>query len=115
MDQRVASQALPVKTIIKGKNKYMVEKVLGAGGFGITYRVVTYHGNIAIRFAVKEYFPSNMCERIDGRLSYSGPVKADVENGLDSFISEAERLKSQNIPHPNRVGIHEGIRANTTA
>ena len=53
MDQRVASQALPVKTIIKGKNKYMVEKVLGAGGFGITYRVVTYHGNIAIRFAVK--------------------------------------------------------------
>lgn len=115
MDQRVASQALPVKTIIKGKNKYMVEKVLGAGGFGITYRVVTYHGNIAIRFAVKEYFPSNMCERIDGRLSYSGPVKADVENGLDSFISEAERLKSQNIHHPNIVGINEVIRANNTA
>lgn len=115
MDSRVASAALPVKTIIKGNNKYMVEKVLGAGGFGITYRVVTYHGNIAVRFAVKEYFPSNMCERVDGRLSYSGPVKNDVENGLASFIAEAERLKSQNIHHPNIVGINEVIRTNNTA
>lgn len=115
MDPRVASAALPVKTIIKGNNKYMVEKVLGAGGFGITYRVVTYQGNIALRFAVKEYFPSNMCERVDGRLSYSGPVKTDVENGLASFIAEAERLKSQNIHHPNIVGINEVIRTNNTA
>lgn len=115
MNQRVASSALPVKTIIKGNNKYMVEKVLGAGGFGITYRVVTYHGNIAVRFAVKEYFPSNMCERVDGRLSYSGPVKNDVENGLESFIAEAERLKAQNIHHPNIVGINEVIRTNNTA
>ncbi|MCM1021938.1 MAG: serine/threonine protein kinase [Muribaculum sp.] len=114
MDQ-IASSALPPKTIIKGNSKYMVEKVLGAGGFGITYRVVTYHGNIAVRFAVKEYFPSNMCERVNGRLSYSGPVKNDVENGLASFIAEAERLKAQNIHHPNIVGINEVIRTNNTA
>ena len=53
MDQRVASQALPVKTIIKGKNKYMIEKVIAAAGFCITYRVVTYHGNRAISLVVK--------------------------------------------------------------
>lgn len=36
-------------------NRYCIEAVLGAGGFGITYKAV--HEALQTRAAIKEYFP----------------------------------------------------------
>ena len=53
---------LPEGSILAGK--YLVGKVLGQGGFGITYLGI----NIAlkVRTAIKEYFPKDSCTRVPG-------------------------------------------------
>ena len=42
--------ALPVGARL---NKYTIEKVLGAGGFAITYKAFCYQGNIRQNYAIK--------------------------------------------------------------
>ena len=43
------------------QNQYLVGKVLGRGGFGITY--IGYDFNLARRVAIKEYFPGTLATR----------------------------------------------------
>lgn len=114
MDAARQDNALvPRTTLCKGK--YTIEKVLGRGGFGITYRAVKYDGNIRQYYAIKEFFMANVCERNDSKMTYSQTQKGDIEAGLKSFIKEAERLNSVNIHHDNIVGINEVFRENGTA
>lgn len=115
MEQKAIHHALPEKTILKGNKKYVIDKVLGNGGFGITYRAWCYNGNIRQNYAIKEFFMPNLCERNGEQMCYSNPVKEEVEIGLKSFVAEAERLKNQKIIHPNIVGINEVFKANNTA
>ena len=42
-------------------DKYMIERVLGQGGFGITY-LATY-SFLEKRVAIKDFFPKDFCER----------------------------------------------------
>ncbi len=115
-------RALPIGTRLTSPTGiYIIEAVLGAGGFGITYRVMSRirHMNIEVeaRFAIKEMFPGDVCEResTTGRMLYSTPVKDRVEQSLRDFISEARRLQSVGISHDNIVKINEVFEANGTA
>ena len=49
--------ALPMGALLNGR--YMTGKVLGVGGFGITY--LGYDLTLEIKVAVKEYMPSGLC------------------------------------------------------
>ena len=51
--------ALPEGTVLAGQ--YIVEKVLGQGGFGITYEAKDH--KTGRRVAVKEFFPDAMARR----------------------------------------------------
>ena len=51
VDERKGNGALPEGTVLRGR--YQLEKVLGRGGFGITYRAMDM--NVQVDVAVKEY------------------------------------------------------------
>ena len=67
---------------------YRIEKVLGQGGFGLTY--LATHEEKAGSFAVKEYFPSGAAQR-SGATSVSpiGSKKRFFNVGLQDFFDEA--------------------------
>lgn len=59
---------LPLGTVLHSPERaYIVESVLGQGGFGITYKVSSKVkvGNISVKtfFAMKEFFMKSSCER----------------------------------------------------
>ena len=78
-------------TMLQGR--YMLGKVLGYGGFGITY--IGYDRTLQKKVAVKEFFPSDYATRRFGAkeiLVYSGDAYEQFQIGLNSFINEARRL-----------------------
>lgn len=116
------TETLAPGTVIRGPERsYTILKVLGQGGFGITYLVSgkVRVGNIVVdvRFAMKEHFISSLCSR-DGAtksVQFSAPVADQVERSMKAFIKEARRLQSLGIDHPNVVRINEVFEANNTA
>ncbi len=114
--------SLPTGTLIKGPElTYKIVKILGRGGFGITYLVTSSIriGNVDhnVKFALKEHFISDLCSR-DGqtsRVEYSAPVAETVKGSMRAFIKEAQRVKALGIEHPNIVRINEVFEANNTA
>jgi serine/threonine protein kinase len=72
--------------------EFVVESVIGAGGFGIVYKAndTQLHRMVAI----KEYMPSSMAARSEGStISLRSASHAqDFETGKTSFISEARML-----------------------
>ncbi len=81
--------ALPEGTVLAGK--YVIEKVLGQGGFGITYQAVEYETGVKV--AVKEFFPDSMATRTGNTVSsFSGERQQNFEYGKTCFLQEAETL-----------------------
>lgn len=111
----------PGSVLHSPERDYTIIKVLGQGGFGITYLVEgeVKIGNITavVKFAIKEHFISRLCDRdrTSGNVAFSRPVADTVGNSLQSFIKEANRLHSLGISHPNIVKINEVFEANNTA
>lgn len=114
-DSKITERALPKGMQIASSSAiYVVVEVLGAGGFGITYKVIRQSDGAI--FAMKEYFPDKLCERSDGtRMSYLKTNSESIETGLNDFITEAQRLSKQSISHPNIVAVSEVFKANNTA
>ncbi len=116
------STSLKIGTVLHApEHDYTILKVLGQGGFGITYLAETElsmgHLKFKAKVAVKEHFISSLCSR-DGAthsVSYSEPVAKEVQNSLRAFVKEARRLHDLGISHPNIVKVNEVFEANNTA
>jgi serine/threonine protein kinase len=96
-------------------NKYLVGKVLGQGGFGITY--VAYDLILELKLAVKEFFPMGLVARARGSSevdTYAGEQKEQYAFGLDRFLYEAKTL-ARFSEHPNIVTVRDFFPANGTA
>lgn len=94
--------------------KYRIEKVLGQGGFGITY--LATQDILNRKVAIKEFFFKEFCEREDGTNTITLGTqsnKATVEKFLKKFIKEAQTISA--LHHPNIVQIHDIFRENNTA
>ena len=102
--------ALPQGTRIQD---FEFHRVLGQGGFGITYLGWNLALNIPV--AIKEYLPYGLAIR-DHDMSVvpqSSQVASDFAWGLDDFLEEARRLAQFN--HPNIVRVHHFFQAHGTA
>ncbi|MCQ2520897.1 MAG: serine/threonine protein kinase [Lachnospiraceae bacterium] len=81
--------ALPINTVLAGK--YVIDKVLGQGGFGITYKARNYITGEEV--AIKEFFPDSLATRTGTTVtSFSGEKKDYFDYGKTCFIQEAETL-----------------------
>lgn len=104
--------ALPPGTVLNGR--YILGRVLGQGGFGITY-IAQDHKNGSL-VAVKEYFPDTMAARTDGHSvsAYTGQREENFLYGKECFLNEAKTL-AEFIGNPNIVRVHSYFEENNTA
>ncbi len=106
--------SLPPQTILYGK--YLVGRVLGQGGFGITY--IGWDIALERKVAIKEYYPSGQVSRVPGTKSLiwseSDPAVAARQDGLEMFLKEARKMaRVDDIPGVVRV--RDLFRENDTA
>ena len=92
---------------------YTIEKVLGQGGFGITY--LARDTNLDQLVAIKEYLPVEVvARRPDSTVqSRSEGQRERYRWGLERFIQEARTLAR--FDHPNIVRVHSVFEFNGTA
>ena len=103
--------ALQQGSILNGK--YIVGRVLGQGGFGITYIAKDY--KTGERVAIKEYLPSEFAGRNGNSVQpYSGDHEANFAYGKEQFLTEAKTLAAF-IGDEHIVRIYSFFEENNTA
>ncbi len=103
--------ALPEGTVLAGQ--YLIEKVLGQGGFGITYKATDH--TTGQKVALKEFFPDSMATRTGTSVvPFNGERGESFLYGKDCFLQEAETL-AQFIGNENIVRIFTYFEENGTA
>lgn len=82
--------ALPAEYVLH--QRYVIEKTLGQGGFGITYRAMDKKNNR--RVAVKELFPTRSVIRSTDEITVKvlSGKEADFSHMKKRFLEEAQRL-----------------------
>lgn len=98
------------------KRQYVIGRVLGEGGFGITY--LGFDKNLERVVAIKEYFPTAFVKREitvgQDVTCYTDVGKSAYEVGLEKFVQEARIMaRLDNIPEIVRV--MDYFRENKTA
>ena len=106
-------QTLPPGTLLG--NRYMVGRVLGIGGFGITYKAFdTLYKRIC---AIKEFAPSGLAYRQWGGLTMQVHNSSNLsyyQHGMQRFMEEAQTLKRlENVA--SVVQVWECFQENNTA
>lgn len=107
------SRALPAGTTLH--QRYVLGRVLGMGGFGITY--VAYDQKEKRRLAVKEYFPAEWAMRTfsGAQIIPNSRSQQDVyQRGKEVFINEAKVL-SRLLTVPSVVDVLDFFSENGTA
>lgn len=104
--------ALPPGTILYGR--YVLGRVLGQGGFGITYLAQDHQSKQLV--AIKEFFPDSMATRTGGSAvqPYTGERGAHFAYGRDCFLEEAKTMSRFN-GNPNMAGVQLYFEENGTA
>ena len=104
--------ALPQGTILAGQ--YVIEQVLGQGGFGITYKATDHKTGQSV--AVKEFFPDSLATRttVTTVSAFSGARSESFAYGKGCFLQEAETL-AQFIGNENIVRVFSYFEENGTA
>lgn len=101
--------ALPTGTRLS--ERYLIESVIGAGGFGITY--LARHEALGKPYAIKEHFPRQFAFR-DGVSATVRPSDAPTFRWtLDRFLQEGRSLAR--CRHPSIVGVADVFEAYGTA
>lgn len=96
-------------------NRYYLGRVLGQGGFGITY--LALDGQTRSRVAIKEYLPTDLALREQTTQSiqvYSSERRDDYIFGKQQFLDEARTLASF-VGNEHIVRILDYFEANGTA
>lgn len=93
---------------------YRIEKILGQGGFGITYLAT----DISLeRFvAIKEFFPKDYCDRVGdtSHITLGTSRSAEFVSRLKAkFLKEARNIAK--LDHPGIIKIHAAFEENNTA
>jgi len=105
--------ALPEGTVLNGH--YLLGRVLGQGGFGITY--AAWDLAAGRKVAVKEFFPEYMATREEsGRrvTPYSQSQEENYRFGMRQFLEEAGALSKFTL-HPGIVSVYACFEENGTA
>jgi len=93
--------------------KYVIERIIGAGGFGITY--YAYHNGLGHHFAIKEFFISTYCMRkpLQNTVMLQGIDSSVYDRYKQKFIEEAQILAR--LDHPNIVRVTDIFEENNSA
>ncbi len=107
------SQELPPGTRLE---EFIIERVLGSGGFGITY--LARDSRLGRKVVIKENLPAQFCWRDTTSLTVqprqsSGEDADNFQYSLESFEKEAATLAS--LDHPGIVKVLRSFEANGTA
>lgn len=105
---------LPPGTVLM--NRYLVGRVLGEGGFGITY--IGCDLRLELKVAIKEYYPVDRATRNASAslevTNFIGPSAKSFERGKQKFLGEAQvmaRLDKQQVI----VSVRDFFEINNTA
>lgn len=93
---------LPDSTLQGGK--YKIVKILGQGGFGITYLAI--QTGLERRVAIKEFFMKECCERNADTHHVTMGTEGNrdtVKRFQDKFLKEARHIAKLNHPHIVRI------------
>lgn len=105
---------LPPGTVLK--ERYLVGRVLGEGGFGITY--IGCDLQLELKVAIKEYFPTDKASRVSQAsldvASYTGAAGVNYNKGLEKFLQEARTIARMD-KQPVIVNVRDFFEINHTA
>lgn len=105
--------ALPCGTILMGS--FVIGKMLGMGGFGITY--LAYNVNLHEIIAIKEYFPVELAYRASDGISVTVRDKKAAQmfkQGAEKFYNEASFVANFSS-NENIVHVYQFFYENNTA
>ena len=102
--------ALPLGTTL-GHGRLTVGKVIGHGGFGVTY--VAYSHKLQRPVALKEFMPEYMAERNGVMIQPKPNQEQAYAKSRKSFLKEANALNELR-DHPNIVNVYSVFEENNT-